>query len=230
MLEKVLKAIDCCGKNTVQKWPVGSLEVSRFFWEPSSGRTSKAFERSLRQFESESGKQIDEEFLLGVIINGLTDQSLRDHVIRNAARLTTYSQVEAELLDIARTNRVIQQLPQPMDIGALPDKGAGKGKDKGKGGGKGKDKGKGGGKGNPGSSNQKLCFYCDKPGHTKAECRKRIADEKAAKEKDKPAPKGKAKAKAKQGSGRRPTAAAPEDEEPVLANSDHSGWNCCCVD
>ena len=115
-----------------------------------------AFEQSLRQFESESGKQIDEEFLLGVIINGLTDQSLGDHVIRNAARLTTYSQVKAELLDIARTNRVIQQLPQPMDIGALPNKGGGKGKDKGKGGGKGKDKGKGGGKGNPGSSNQKL--------------------------------------------------------------------------
>eukprot|EP00439_Symbiodinium_sp_Y106_P010479 s4429_g1.t1 len=109
-----------------------------------------AFEQSLRQFESESGKQIDEEFLLGVIINGLTDQSLGDHVIRNAARLTTYSQVKAELLDIARTNRVIQQLPQPMDIGALPNKGGGKGKDKGKGGGKGKDKGKGGGKGNPG--------------------------------------------------------------------------------
>ena len=115
-------------------------------WEPSSGRTSKA--NSLRS----SGPCGSLSLSPG---------------------LTTYSQVKAELLDIARTNRVIQQLPQPMDIGALPNKGGGKGKDKGKGGGKGKDKGKGGGKGNPGSSNQTLCFYCDKPGHTKAECRKR---------------------------------------------------------
>ena len=65
------------------------------------------------------------------------DQSIRDHIIRNSARLQTFQQVRYELLEIARTNRVLQQMPAPMDIGALP-KGKGKGGEKG---GKGDHKG-----------------------------------------------------------------------------------------
>ena len=38
-----------------------------------------SFERAFRQFELESGKSMDEEMLLGIIVNGFTDQGLRDH-------------------------------------------------------------------------------------------------------------------------------------------------------
>ena len=114
---------------------------------------------------------------------------------------------------------MIQQLPQPMDIGALP-KGKGRG-EKGhgqpKGKGKGKDQPKGkksGQQGGAAGSSEKLCFYCNKPGHVKAECRKKAADEKAAGKGAGQQAKAKAKAKTKA----KPTAALPEEEpEPLSA-------------
>ena len=168
-----------------------------------------SFERALRQFELESGKSVDEEMLLGIIVNGLTDQGLRDHIIRNSSRLSTYSAVRSELMEVARTNRVLQQLPQPMEIGATPGKyGKGDGKAKGKGKhekGKGK-KGDGKGNGKANAHADKKCHYCGKTGHIKSECRKKAADEKAASGHKG----GKAKGKGK------PAGAVPEEEpEPV---------------
>ena len=101
----------------------------------------ESFDKVVRRYEMESGKTIDDEMLLGIVIHGLQDQATRDHLIMNASRLTTYDTVRTELLEMARTNRVLQQMPVPMDISAAPYKGKGKGK---KGDTKGKDpKGKG---------------------------------------------------------------------------------------
>lgn len=140
---------------------------------------------------------------------------MRDHVIRNSSRLRTYHDVRTELLEISRANRVLSQMPSPMDIGAAPFKKGGKrkgknpskdGKGKNQKGGKGKEqkdhsnnKGKGGTV-NPNADKQ--CHYCKKWGHLKAECRKKAADEKADKNKGK-------------GSGKPcAQAAAPENREP----------------
>ena len=71
-----------------------------------------------------TGKALDDQILLGVVINGLQDNSVRDHIIRNTNRLTSYQLVRDELLEIARTSRVLSQMPSPMDIGALPQRGA----------------------------------------------------------------------------------------------------------
>ncbi|CAE7038143.1 unnamed protein product, partial [Symbiodinium sp. CCMP2592] len=87
-----------------------------------------AFEKSVRRYEQESGKTLDEEMLLGIVVNGLKDSSLQSHIIRNSSRLKSFTDVKAELLEISRTNRVLQNLPQPMDLGAAPWK---KGKEKG---------------------------------------------------------------------------------------------------
>ena len=72
------------------------------------------FEKNIRRYEQESGKTLDDEILLGVVINGLQDNSMRDHIIRNSSRLTTYQLVRTELLEIARTSRVLNQMPVPM--------------------------------------------------------------------------------------------------------------------
>ena len=93
------------------------------------------FEKNIRRYEQESGKALDDEILLGVGINGLQENSMRDHIIRNATRLTCDQAVRSELLEIARTSRVLNQMPAPMEIGAIPK---GKGKQP-KGGGKGKE-------------------------------------------------------------------------------------------
>ena len=78
------------------------------------------FEKTIRRYEQESGKSIDDQMLAGIIINGIQDNSIRDHVIRNSSRLNTYQAIRNELLEMARTNRVLSQMPTPMDIGAVP--------------------------------------------------------------------------------------------------------------
>ena len=185
-----------------------------------------AFEKSVRRYEQQCGKTLDEEMLLGIVVNGLKDTTLQSHIIRNSSRLKSLSDVKTELLEISRTNRVLQNLPQPMDLGAAPwkknDKGGkGKGKEKGKGSSKGsksqdqggnKQKGQGSGSNNPNPYKDKECWYCNKKGHIESECRKKIADAKA-----------KPKAKAKGGGkSRAPHAASPaegeEEPEPMSAS------------
>ena len=181
------------------------------------------FEKLVRRYEAETGKVLDDTIKLGIIINGLQDDSLKQHVVRNSARLKTYQLLKDELLEVARTSRVLAEQPVPMDLSALPKwkqkapKGAKDAAGKGKGS-KGKDKGQGSGSGKPsgpqrsqgsqgggqgqGKGKDVICWYCEKKGHTKAECRKKQADDKQ---------------KAGKGNGgkpRRPHAASPAEEEP----------------
>ena len=162
------------------------------------------FKKTIRRYEAESGKTLDDEVLLGVVINGLQDSEVRNHILRSSSRLTSYQAVRTELLEMARATRVINNLPQPMEIGGAPKgKWTAKGEKAGK---KGKDKGiPGTGKG-PGNSLLKTCLYCGKPGHVKAECRKRKADEKSKGKEGKGNKGGKAKG------GKRGNAALPEEE------------------
>ena len=38
------------------------------------------FEKLVRRYEAETGKQLDDTIKLGIIINGLQDESLKQHV------------------------------------------------------------------------------------------------------------------------------------------------------
>ncbi|CAE7288216.1 unnamed protein product, partial [Symbiodinium necroappetens] len=109
--------------------------------------------------------------IIGVVILGIGDPTVKEHLVRHAGRLDSWMKMRAEILAIARTQKYLQSGPQPMDIGP--------------------------------------CFYCQKMGHTKAECRKRLADPDLK------------KAEQKAGKGR-PAAAAPEEEpeqESVAAST-----------
>ncbi|CAE7276044.1 true, partial [Symbiodinium sp. CCMP2592] len=79
-----------------------------------------AFEKSVRRYEQESGKTLDEEMLLGIVVNGLKDSSLQSHIIRNSSRLKSFTDVKAELLEISRTNRVLQSRTFALVDGLLP--------------------------------------------------------------------------------------------------------------
>ncbi|CAE7232267.1 RE1, partial [Symbiodinium sp. CCMP2456] len=78
------------------------------------------FEKLVRRYEAETGKQLDDTIKLGIIINGLQDESLKQHVVRNSARLKTYQLLKDELLEVARTSRVLAEQPVQMDMSALP--------------------------------------------------------------------------------------------------------------
>ena len=95
----------------------------------------------------------------------------KEHLIRNSVRITSWTQMREEILEITRTQQYIDSQLVPMQLGATPK---GKGKDV-KGKGKGKD-GKTESLKKAQSDNQRQCFHCHKTGHVKAECRKTLKD------------------------------------------------------
>ena len=118
---------------------------------------------------------------------------VKEHLIRNSVRITSWNQMQEEILEITRTQQYIDSQAMPIQLGANP-KSKGKGKNSkgnGKGKGKGKDvKGKDKAKDAKNESSKKAksddrrkWFYCQKTGHVRAECRKRQKDLADAKEK-----------------------------------------------
>ena len=136
-----------------------------------------AFEITVHDYKNQSTKTVDDDIKIGVTMLVMEDMRVKEHFIRNSDRITSWDQMREEILEITRTQQFIDSQPMPMQLGANP-KSKGKGKD-----GKGKCKdvngnGKGKGAKNESSKNddQSKCFYCNKSGHVKAECRKRQKD------------------------------------------------------
>ena len=127
--------------------------------------------------------------MIGCVLKNMTDESLRDHLVLQSKRLTTYAMVRDEVMDAVQARAAIGS--SPMLVDALMDgKGKGKGK-KAKGESKDtkrkndKDKRKGwknsaedsGDKSEDSKdSAQKTCFCCDRTGHVKSDCQQRAED------------------------------------------------------
>ena len=141
------------------------------------------FRSRIRKYEEQSGEKVTENVRQAAFQAGIQDSVVRDHLALHSGRLPSFDKMVEEVEAVARTRC---HSVQPMDIGRLKaddHKGKGKGK-KGKDGkskgkdGKGKNKeGKGSQKAD-GSSADKKCFYCDKVGHVKNNCRKKVDDDK----------------------------------------------------
>ena len=125
------------------------------------------FERLCCDYEAQSGKRVEDDTKVGVMLLGMRDTKVREHLVRNSNRLATWATMSAEVMEISGTQAYIDSTPMPMQIGALPPGNKGK---KGKGKGKRKGKFKGKGKGNDGASAAPTCYYCQKPGHEKNDC------------------------------------------------------------
>jgi hypothetical protein len=109
------------------------------------------FERLVRDYESQSGESVTDATRIGVVMLGMEEPQIREHLIRNAVRLSTWAVMKEEILEVTRTQHYMNNQPVPMQLGALPDLDLGalpkgkKGK-KGKADGKGKAKNKKGDK------------------------------------------------------------------------------------
>ena len=157
------------------------MQVLSYKFSGSVATKLDGFERLVRDYESQSGESVTDATRIGVML-GMEEPQIREHLIRNAVRLNTWAVMKEEILEVTRTQRYMNNQPVPMQLGALPDLELGalpkgkKGK-KGKADGKGKAKNKKGDMGKAaGGDKEKTCYYCQKVGHPKAECRKRIAD------------------------------------------------------
>ena len=116
-----------------------------------------AFERLVHDYENQSKKTVDEEIKIGVAMLGMEDMRFKEHLIRNSVRITSWSQMREEILEITRTQQHIDSQPVPMHLGANPKRARAKAK-------------------MARSDDQKKCFYCNKTGHVNAECGKRQRD------------------------------------------------------
>ena len=131
---------------------------------------TEQFRHLVKKYEEQSGESVTDNVRQAVFQAGIKDAAIRDHLALHAGRLNSFDKMAAEVSTVARTrseNDVV-----PMDVSVIKGKG-GKGKD-----GKGKDKedkDKFDSKSNP--NKFKKCFYCDKVGHVRADCRKKKRDD-----------------------------------------------------
>ena len=124
-----------------------------------------SFERTVHDYEDQSTKTVDDDIKIGVTMLGMEDMRVKEHLIRNSVRIASWNQMREEILEITRTQQYVDSQPMPMQLGANP-KSKGKGKNA---------------KANESSKkakndDQRKCFYCNKSGHVKAECRNRQKD------------------------------------------------------
>jgi len=108
------------------------------------------FERSILAWEQKAGETLSANIRIGILLNCLDEGSaLREHLILNSSRFTTWQEVKDEVVNIRRTQLAFRT-DDPMDVGALEGKG-------------GKSKGKGG--------ETRSCNNCGRPGHIRRDCR-----------------------------------------------------------
>ena len=60
------------------------LEILRYKFEGDLVTCIDAFERKVREYEKQSGKDIDDETIIGIVILGVTDASVKEHLVRHS--------------------------------------------------------------------------------------------------------------------------------------------------
>ena len=165
------------------------MQLLTFQFEGDLSHKISQFDRLVAAYETQAKKKVDDDIKVGVAIIGMRDAKVKEHLVRNAARLSTWASMSAEVIEISHTQEYLNSTPAPMQLGALPEK-----------------KAKGEAKaqkpsGSPGDKD-KECFYCKKKGHVKADCRARQRDLAAAE--------GRGGGK----NSKRQLAAAPTSEQP----------------
>ena len=122
--------------------------------------------------ELQSGEKMADTLKRGVLLKGLAPLlEVQQHVMKDSARLNTYTQMRAEVVDLLRAEAALH-MPMDVDGALIGSKAKGKAKGKGKPDdqkGKGKAKGKAKGKGKKGKETR-VCHECNKPGHLREDC------------------------------------------------------------
>ena len=102
---------------------------------------------------TQSGSQISDDLKVGIVLANLDDGLVREHLMLNAERLTTWLSFKMELEQITRLRSYSQGGLVAMDVDALTKNGGRKGPK--------------GGKGNE----TRVCWKCGKPGHLAKDCK-----------------------------------------------------------
>ena len=146
------------------------LELLSFSFEGDVTARLAAFDREAQRYEASSYEDFPDNIRIGVVLRQLPEGGLRQHLILNSSRVTTWALLKQEVESVRRAQMSLQNAAYPMDVSELSTQLAALGikLPKGKG-------GKGGGK-TPGKSSTKTdvpttpCPLCKKIGHWKRDC------------------------------------------------------------
>ena len=121
-----------------------------------------AFERTVHDYENQT---VDDDSKRGVTMLGMEDMRVKEHLIQNSVRITSWNQMREEILEITRTQ---QARAKTAKAKAKAKAGTSRAKTRSRNAmNESSKKAK--------SDDQRKCFYCHKTG-VKAECRKRLKD------------------------------------------------------
>ena len=125
--------------------------------------------------ESRTSETVNDDTKTGATVQGMEDMRVKEHLIRNSARIEIWTQTREDILEITRRQLYRDSKPVPVQIGAHP-KSKSKGKDS-------KDKGRSMDKDIKSESSKKVwaddqrrCYYCQKTGDVKLHCETRLKD------------------------------------------------------
>ena len=65
------------------------------------------FKRKVKEYTDQSGQDIADDVLHSILIIGIQDTSVKQHLVRNSHRLNTWATAKAEILEITRTQRFL---------------------------------------------------------------------------------------------------------------------------
>ena len=114
------------GQDTVRDGMGAQTNVLEYRFRDDIPTKLAAFERTVHDNENQSTKTVDDDIKIGVTMLELEDMRVKEHLIRNSVRNTSWNQMREEIIEITRTQQYIDSQPMPMQLGASPKS---KGKD-----------------------------------------------------------------------------------------------------
>ncbi|CAE7244466.1 unnamed protein product [Symbiodinium sp. CCMP2592] len=69
------------------------LEILRYRFEGDLVSCVEAFESKVREYEKQSGKEVEDDTIIGIVILGMADAAVKEHLVRHASRLDTWGKM-----------------------------------------------------------------------------------------------------------------------------------------
>ena len=93
-------------------------ELLNFGFEDEIAAQMAQFDRDVDRYEKASGGNFPENIRIGVALRMLPDGSLKQHLVLNSARLTTWETLKAEIDNVSCAQAAATSTPQPMGLSA----------------------------------------------------------------------------------------------------------------
>jgi hypothetical protein len=95
------------------------LELLSFSFEGDVTARLAAFDREAQRYEASSNEDFPDNIRIGVVLRQLPEGGLRQHLILNSSRVTTWALLKQEVESVRRAQMSLQSFAYPMDVSEL---------------------------------------------------------------------------------------------------------------